>query len=1021
MASAAGEDRGGRRVTDQTTADAAIAPAVFTVSSRLPFADALAAGVLHRMGADADPLVLARATLLLPTRRSCRAVRDAFLRASNGRPMILPRMVPIGDVDEEMPDLLDVAAATDADLPPAIPALRRRLLLTRLILQWSAARAAGDARAAMTADQAARLAEELARLIDQTQTERLSFDRLADLVPAEFALHWQSSLEFLSIVTTHWPALRAEIGGLDPAERRDRVLAARAKNWENAPPTEPIIAAGTTGSIPATADLLCVVARLPNGCVVLPGLDQGLDEDSWHALEPSHAQYGLKELLVRLGVERADVRVWPESGAQAAPIARSVLLSEAMRPAPTTDQWPDIEGLDESALAGITRIDCPTNREEAAVIALIMRETLEAQSSHRTAALVTPDRALARRVAAEMRRWSIVIDDSAGTPLADTPPGNFLRLTARMVATRAAPVPLLAALKHPFAAGGLAAPVFRAHVRALERSLLRGPRRAPGFDTLVAALAAHPDLADRDGLLAWAGNLAALARELATMLAGRRHPPREFLRAHIGFAEQLARTDKHSGADRLWRGDAGEAAAAFVAELDPALDTLEPIGGASYPSLLEALMAGKVVRPRFGTHPRLAILGPLEARLQRFDVMILAGLNEGTWPMQTEVDPWLSRPMRAQFGLPQPERRIGQAAHDFQQAFCAGTVVLTRAERVDGSPTVPSRWLTRLATVLKGAKIDEKDWTGGPWLGWQRQLDRVESFGPRDRPRPPAPRPPLAARPRRLSVTQIETWMRDPYAIYARHILRLKALDPLDAPPDAAQYGTLIHQALAEFIADHRQGPLASDALSRLLATGSSVFAEVAAQPGVWAFWWPRFERIARWFITAETARRRDIVIAAAELRGELTIDAPGGPFTLSSIADRIDNIADRRYAIIDYKTGAVPSQKEVAAGFAPQLPLEAAIARGGGFAGLGEGAIAELAYWRLGGGNPAGEIRDAGADPNALAAQALEGLGRLVAQFDDPATPYACRPRADMAPRYSDYEHLARVKEWAPGERRSW
>ena len=985
----------------------------------MPFADALAAGVLHRLGADSDPLALSRAHLLLPTRRSCRAVRDAFLRASQGRPMILPRMVPIGDVDEEMPDLLDVAAATDADLPPAIPALRRRLLLTRLILQWSAARST-----AMTADQAARLSDELARLIDQTQTERLSFDALADLVPADFALHWQSSLEFLSIVTKHWPALRAEIGGLDPAERRDRALAARAKSWEGSPPAEPIIAAGTTGSIPATADLLCVVARLPNGCVVLPGLDQWLDEDSWHALEPSHAQYGLKELLARLGVERADVDVWPElsaPAAAAAPLARPILVSEAMRPAPTTDHWPEIDGIDKSALAGITRIDCPTNREEAAVIALIMRETLEAQSSHRTAALVTPDRALARRVAAEMRRWGIVIDDSAGTPLADTPPGNFLRLTARMVATRAAPVPLLAALKHPFAAGGLEAPTFRARVRALERSLLRGPRRAPGFDTLVAGLGAQPELADRDGLLDWAGNLATLAQPLAAMLDGRRRPPLEILRAHIAFAEHLARTDKRAGADRLWRGEAGEAAAAFVAELDPALDTLAPIGGASYPPLLEALMAGEVVRPRFGTHPRLAILGPLEARLQRFDVMILAGLNEGTWPMQTEVDPWLSRPMRAQFGLPQPERRIGQAAHDFQQAFCAGTVVLTRAERVGGSPTVPSRWLTRLATVLKGTKIDEKDWTGGPWLGWQRQLDRVETFGRRDRPGPPAPRPPLAARPRRLSVTQIETWMRDPYAIYARHILRLKALDPLDAPPDAAQYGTLIHQALAKFIADHRQGPLQGDALSRLLATGSSVFADVVAGPGVWAFWWPRFGRIARWFITAEAMRRRDAVLATAEVRGELTLDAPGGPFTLSAIADRIDRTGDRGYAIIDYKTGVLPSQKEVAAGFAPQLLLEAAIARDGGFHDLAAGAIAELAYWRLGGGNPAGEIRDTGGDPNALAAQALEGLHRLVAQFDDDATPYTCQPRADMAPRYSDYEHLARVKEWAPGERRSW
>ena len=1001
------------------------APAVFTVPPQIPFADALAAGILGRQNADADPLALSTTLLLLPTRRSCRAVRDAFLRVSGGRPLILPRMVPIGDVDEALTDVLDAAdGSADADLPPAIPPLRRRLLLTRLILQWSAALAGTDERAGMSADQAARLAEELAHLVDQVQTERLSFDALSNLVPEDFALHWQGSLEFLSIVTAHWPAIRDEIGGLDPAERRDRVLSAQAQRWADTPPDFPIIAAGTTGSIPATADVLRVVARLANGCVVLPGLDQQLDEDSWHALEPSHAQFGLKELLSHLGVGRADVRLWSVRSTvlpHGAPDARATLISEAMRPAETTDQWTDMETIDPSALASVTRIDCPTNREEAAVIALIMRETLEARSSHRTAALVTPDRSLARRVAAEMRRWHIVVDDSAGTPVADTPPGNFLRLTARMVGAQGAPIPLLAALKHPLAAGGMAPPVFRARARALERALLRGPRPAPGFDVLVSALATHRHGTDRDALLDWVSDLATLAQPLAAALTGSKRPAPDMLRAHIAFAEQLAATDEVEGALRLWKGEAGEAAAAFVAEVEAALHTLAPIDGASYPPLLEALMAGQVVRPRFGTHPRLTILGPLEARLQRFDVMILGGLNEGTWPMQAKVDPWLSRPMRAQFGLQQPERRIGQAAHDFQQAFCADTVVLTRAERVDGAPTVPSRWLTRLETVLKGAGIDEGDWTGGPWLGWQRQLDRVESFGLGSRPGPPAPRPPLAARPRRLSVTQIEKWMRDPYAIYARHILRLDALDPIDAAPDAARYGILVHQALAEFIVDHPDGLLPADALARLMATGASVFAHVADLPGVWAFWWPRFERIGRWFIANETERRPGLVRTAAEVRGDLTIEAPGGPFKLTAIADRLDRRGDGGFAIVDYKTGAVPSQREVAAGFAPQLPLEAAIARDGGFADLPRGQVSELEYWRLRGGDPAGEVRSTGGDPNSLAIDALDGLRRLVAHFDDPATPYVCRPRADMAPRYSDYEHLARVKEWAPGESGSW
>jgi ATP-dependent helicase/nuclease subunit B len=672
--------------------------------------------------------------------------------------------------------------------------------------------------------------------------------------------------------------------------------------------------------------------------------------------------------------------------------------------------------------AGISRIDAVDPHEEAGVIALIMRQTLErpgdTSAPGRTAALVTPDRGLARGVAAALRRWGITVDDSAGTPLGETPPGVFLRLVTGMIAAGLAPVPLLAALKHPLASGGMAPGRFRRAVRLLETEVLRGPRPSAGFDGLIVATAG---CRAADTLGPFVSSLAGHAADFAALLAGPPQPLPVLVTAHARFAEMLASTDAAPGASRLWAGEAGEALAAFTADLVDSGAVLGEIDGTRYAALFDELIAGRVVRPRYGAHPRLAILGPLEARLQSFDVMILGGLNEGTWPAEPAADPWMSRPMRADFGLPAPERRIGQSAHDFAQAFCAGTVYLTRAVRAEGAPTVPSRWLTRLEYLTggpdSGSPLAGRVAARAHWLDWHRALDTPAATDRLLRgPVRPAPTPPVAARPTQLSVTQIETWMRDPYAIYARHVLRLRALDPLDAAPDAADYGSRIHGVLDGFVREHASGPLPADAGMRLIARGEAALADLRSRPSVWAFWWPRFCRVAHWFVGHEGARRTQLAQAVAEVGGRLTIEAAGNPFTVTARADRVDRLADGTLAIIDYKTGAPPTKKEVEAGFAPQLPLEAAIARAGGFDGVAAAEVASLEYWRLNGGEPAGRASSAGDDPAALADAALAGLIRLVTRFADAETGYESRPRPDMAPKYSDYEHLARVLEWSAG-----
>jgi ATP-dependent helicase/nuclease subunit B len=973
---------------------------LFTIPADLPFLDALVAGLRAESGG--DPLDLARATILLPTRRAARALGEAFLRASAGRALLLPRLVPVGDVDAEELALAgdDAAAAGDIDIPPALPELERQLALTRLVLAWGAARGSGP----LTPGQAAPLALALSRFLDEVETEGSDFARLAELVPAELAEHWQQVLQFLAILTEHWPRHLAELGGIDPATRRNLVLRAQAEAWRRQPPQGRVIAAGLTGGVAAVADLMAVVARLPQGAVVLPGLDRAID--NWEAVadDPAHPQHLLALLLRRLEVDPALVADWPAPGLARDRRGRQRLLAEALLPAAESHRWRGLAGLDQSALDGLMRLDCAGPQEEAAVIALLLREALEVPG--KTAALVTPDRGLARRVTAELKRWGIEIDDSAGLPLDKTPPGLFLRLVLDLAAEDLAPLALLAALKHPLAACGRAPEACRALVRRLEIAALRGPRPAPGFAGLAAVLPEGRELAS------FVAALEAALAPLVAALAADAAPLETLLRAHIAASEALAASEDESGADRLWRAEAGEHAAEFVAELLAGARHLPPMAGRDYPALFAALAARPVVRPRYGRHPRLAIWGLLEARLQQADRVILGGLNEGVWPPETESDPWLSRPMRRTFGLPPPERRIGVAAHDFVQALGAREAVMTRASRVEGTPTRPSRWLLRLDTVMKAAGLTWQPHPAGGPLAWQALLDRPNR---RIAPSPPAPRPPLEARPRALSVTQIETWMRDPYAIYARRILRLKALDPIDADPGAAERGQAIHKALDEFLRAYPE-TLPDAAEARLLAFGRDAFGTALERPGVRAFWWPRFARIARWFIAEERERRRHIAPRASEISGRLDLAAPAGPFTLTATADRIDRRRAGGLVLVDYKTGLVPKPEEVSLGFAPQLPLEAAIAEAGGFPGIAAEPVAGLEYWRLTGGDPAGMLAALGEGDGLrrLIDEAVQGLLRLIAGFDDPRTPYRAQPRPERAPRYSDYVHLARVKEWS-------
>ena len=1000
------------------------APELYNLPAHTSFVDGLVAGIRARFGD--DPLTLSDVLILLPNRRAVRSLRDAFLRQAGGKSLLLPRIEPIGDVDED--DLFlsgNLPQATwDSALAPAISPFTRQMLLMDIIARWYRRRQAVTGEPVPEVAQCAILAQALGQFLDQVQTEQLTFRDLENLVPEEYAGHWQQTLEFLKILTEHWPDILGPTGFSDVAARRNILLEGLREKWLENPPAHPIIAAGSTGSIPATAGLLEVVARLPQGMVLLPGLDADMDAASWDVLDDTHSQATMKHLLEAIGANRDEVRPWLDQMPSAAKLARHRLLQEVMRPAETTDQWRTLTLDITAATEGFLRLDAPGQREEAGMIALMLREVLEIDG--KTAALVTPDRQLARRVAGEMQRWDILIDDSAGTPLFNTAAGLYLRLTAEMVGDGLAPVGLLSVLKHPLSAGGEVVGDFRQKVRLLESHILRGPRPGAGTGGIARAIAsalAVQKKASKERVVAelmtladwWAG-LAGVIGPFEQMMARPDASFEDLLIAHIEMAEGLAASHDRTGAERVWRGDAGEAAAQLIEDLHLAAPHLPSLACETYPSLLEVFMGGVTVRPKYGQHPRLNIWGPLEARLQQADLVILAGLNEGSWPPEPAPDPWMSRPMRRAFGLPSLEQKIGLSAHDFIQAASAPQVVISRAEKVDGTPTVKSRWLSRLDAIAADADFAiPKATTTAQWLDWYRALDKPEQVRSIA---PPRPTPPLTARPRSLSVTRIQKWMQDPYSIYAHYILGLRVLDPLDADPGAADKGTIIHDALDAFLKQYPDH-LPDDAVDRLAEIGREKFDAYLDRPTVRAFWWPRFLQVADWFVAEERIRRATSATVATEISGEKVFSLPGGDFTLTAKADRIDRLGDGTYSIIDYKTGASPTVRQIYAGYAPQLPLEGLMVEGGNFSGIAAGGVvSDLSYWQLKGGEEVAKISSfninvrAKVDVGEVIKASYDGLVRLVTTFDLEATPYLNNPRPDNL-GYGEYDHLARTREW--------
>lgn len=966
-------------------------PRLFALSSGVDFPAHLVAGLQDRLR-DQPPEAMAQVRLYVNTARMRRRVTDLL---TSGGARLLPRIHLITEL------------AQDAALPPAIPPLRRRLELAKVVSGLLEAQPDLAPRAALYD-----LSDSLAKLMDEMQGEGVLPEAISRLDVSNHSAHWSRTQRFLQIISPYF----ADTSAPDTEARQRMAVLRLQEKWQAKPPVWPVIVAGSTGSRGTTALLMQAVAGLPQGALVLPGYDFDLPAPVWNQLSDvmtseDHPQYRFRHLLDILQKTPGDVQPWRDVPPPDA--ARNKLVSLALRPAPVTDQWlVEGPGLPDLATAtqDVTLLEAPSARIEALSIALILRDAAQAGT---TAALISPDRNLTRQVTAALDRWNILPDDSAGRPLALSAPGRFLRHVAGLFGAKLTADQLLVLLKHPLTASGADRGTHLRFTRDLELKLRRYGPAFPDGQTLRDWAATRKD----DGVADWADWLARSLQGLEDVL---RRPLSDHVDRHLALAEALACGPADTGSGGLWDKSAGVAALKAVQELQAEASNGGDFSCAEYQDLFLAVLNKVEVRDSVQPHPQIMIWGTLEARVQGADLVILGGLNDGVWPKLPEPDPWLNRQMRKDAGLLLPERQIGLSAHDFQQAIAAPRVVLTRALRDAEAETVPSRWVNRLVNLMEGlpqrngvTALKAMRERGATWLGLAHALERPTPAMLSDARLQPAcrpqPRPPVSARPDKLSLTNIARLIRDPYAIYARYVLRLTPLDPLRQTPDPRDRGMVFHEILERFVKARPDGESLAQARGRLLQTAAEVLAEETPFPAARALWLARLDRAAGHFLTQDA--KHGGVSLAVETEGSVRLDPL--PFTLFGTPDRIDRLPDGRLFLIDYKTGTPPTKAQQET-YEKQLLLAAAMAERGGFADLGPSEVARISYVGLGAGN---KVEETEID-ETVTGKVWEGLVRLITRYLSRETGYTAR-RAVFEDRITgDYDHLARYGEWQMSDR---
>ena len=962
-------------------------PRLFALPPGVDFPKSVVSGLLERMS-HLTPDAMAQVEIYVNTQRMQRRVRHLFL---DGNARLLPRIRVLGDLGRDL---------AMSDLPPAVPPLRRRLELAQLV-----ARLIESEPDLAPKTSVFDLADSLAALMDEMQGEGVTPGAIRTLNVEDQSGHWQRALQFVSLVES----FLGETAKTHPdtESRQRQVIERLVARWATQPPAHPVIIAGSTGSRGATGLLMQAVAKLPQGAVILPGFDSDMPHAAWSQLEDAlqgedHPQYRFAALSRALDMSPQDIRPWATTAAPNP--ARNRLISLAMRPAPVTDQWqiegPVFQGV-QDATQDLTLIEAQSPRQEALAIAMILRDAVERKTP---IALITPDRNLTRQVTAALDRWGIEPDDSAGRPLALSAPGRLLRHVSDLFVRELTSDALLAILKHPLTHSCEGRGDHLRWTRDLELEVLRRGLPYPTPEALTEwANKRELDPAFQTWI-SWI-NTCLFPPETPNS-----DPLEQWVERHILLTESIAAGPLGHGSGGLWDKAAGREALKHITQLQNEAAFGGEMTAQDYASLFSALLNKGEVRDPNTPHRGVMFWGTLEARVQGTETVILAGLNEGSWPEVPAPDPWMNRKMRQDVGLLLPERRIGLSAHDFQQAVAAKQVFITRAARNDESETIASRWINRLTNLLGGMSQDgalalkAMRARGAVWVNLAKQIETPSVSTPPEKR--PAPCPPLTARPNQLSVTRISKLIRDPYAIYAEQVLKLRPLRPLHQNPDAPLRGTVLHNVLERFITERPDDEGPEDAKVRLLAVAGDVLAKEAPWPATRALWHAKLARVADWFIAEEEKRRTFSDNIANEIRGQLVLDDLG--FTLTGTADRIDRDHDGSLRIYDYKTGSPPTEKAQKY-FDKQLLLEAVMAVAGGFRNLPAGPVSHVSYIGLGSAPVTSEIVLSSAEIGDIKSE----LEQLISAYSSENQGYLSR-RAMQQERFEgDYDHLARFGEW--------
>jgi ATP-dependent helicase/nuclease subunit B len=970
---------------------------LFSIAPHAPFIATLAGRVLDGTLLGGWPregtFWLSDVTIILPTRRARLALAAEFARRLGGAALLPDIRTFGGEVPDEEPFL---PPFDGPGIVPAASVLERRLTLSHLVRLF--AEQAGSFATPPNPAEIFWLADSLGEVVDDLTIEAVDPARLRDLVPEGLAENWQQILGFLDVALNAWPKILEERGKIDAAAARNERLARQAAAADFIYGERPVIAAGSTGSIPATAALLKAIADLPRGVLVLPGLDTTFSPEQHDRMlkgenTEGHAQYGLMKLLRGLGAGVGDVAELADDD------DRTTLVRAALAPASETPNWPAWRAAlpVSAALAGVSVLAAQNADHEARAIALAARDAL---ARGQTVGIVSRDQTLARRIAVELKRHGIAVDDAAGTPLYQSGAGRLARQVLAIAASDFGAVDTIALLRN----AGVSLGLDRLEVRKVADHLdLKLRTKRP-----LAGLAGLHGLTDRDDAKAVL-KLLGEAMAPVTMLAAAEQVTAPELAAALRLSlDALVPDTDLPGMPEFRR---------WAEDIDALGQAGTPFAPRDLDAVLAALLAGAKAQNPAPARDDIHIWGELEARLQNPGLMILAGVNEDIWPPVADPGPWLSRGMRIGIGLEPPERRHGQAAHDFAMAIGNAEVIIAYARRIGTSPALPSPLLQRLDAFVGEAEAKAMRARGARWLAEAEAVDFAGIPRPAQRP---IPNPPANIRPRELSITEVEPLMRSPYDIYAKRVLGLRRMEPLGTEPSARERGTMIHNVFEKFVkADlDIEDP---HALNELVAMAGDEFKGLDAIKERRDIWLKRFERAARQFLDYERRRDAEIDDRKAELKGRWVFPALDN-FTLVGKADRIDVKRDGRLEIIDFKTGGVPQPKDMTAFEAPQLLLEAAMARAGVFPELPPRETSALTYIKIGLGPAAFQLKPFKLPKGMELMDAVGEIERRLQRHVDafllhdglPMTARV-RPRVETGRKSwpGDYDHLARTDEW--------